>query len=1098
MSLDGLADADARRAVRTRLDDTLFVEAGAGTGKTAELVQRVVALVRERGRSLARIAAITFTEKAAAELRDRIRMALERAAAAGDERCRLAVDEIDEAPIQTLHAFAQRILTAHPLAAGLPPGFDVLGDTESTVAFADRWALALDDLLADPDLEPVVGPAFALGLTPAHLRALAWELHRQWDRLPHVSWPEAVVRTPVDVQPVLDALDAAVRAADGCTDDGDRLLGHIERTVAPYRDLLRRMAAGGDELEVLAVLGDPVKLAATRLGRAPNWCDVDDVRARCAAADAARLAVVRRVQGEVLPPLLERLRRFTLDAAARRRVEGRLEFHDLLVLARDVLHHRPDVRLAVRAELDHLLVDEFQDTDPLQVEIAVALAAAGDEGGSLPPWQDTPLEPGRLFFVGDPKQSIYRFRRADILLYQQVQQAAEVGGGLVRLSQNFRSTAPVLAWVNHVFARLIGQGSAEGQPAYVPLEASRPAAAVGPAVALVGGPSEEGDAEAVREREASEVAAVLARARHEGWSVGDRPAAYADMAVLLPTRTALPALERALDAAGIPFRIESRSLVWSTDEVRELLAVLRAVDDPTDQVALLAALRTPALGCADDDLLAFRLAGGRWDIRRPGADGLPLDHPVLAAMAALHGWWERRWWLSVDALVAEVVRDRRLLELAFAHRRRRETWQRLRFVVDQARAYVEGGGATLRGFVTWADRQAEEHAALVETVVAEPDDDAVRVMTVHAAKGLEFGIVVLAGLQGGDGPTPGAQLLWPDGSGPAVRVGRADAGWAVGDLAEAAAAEDALQALEATRLLYVAATRARDHLVVSLHHRQGTACAAADLCAHTADADHLATRLTSLTPPDPSGEEPLALTPTPPPADFVERWERARDEAVADRGRFPSLAATEVARRLAGVDAAAEEPEKDEPEADAPPWQRGRVGTAFGRAVHAVLQTVDLRTGEGADGAARAQAAAEGIPGRADEVAHAVRAALRSPAAREAAGARSWREVYVAADVEGTVVEGFVDLLYEADDGLVVVDWKTDAVRSAADVDAAVGRYRPQAAAYAVAVERALGRRVARCELVFTGTGEPQQRRVPDLDGARAEVSALVTSGERR
>ena len=1098
MTLDGLADADARHAIRTRLDDTLFVEAGAGTGKTAELVQRVVALVEQRGRSLVRIAAITFTEKAAAELRDRIRMELERAASAGDAHCRAAVEDVDEAPIQTLHAFAQRILAAHPLAAGLPPGFEVLGDTESTVAFADRWAGALDELLADEALEDVIGPAFALGLSPAHLRALAWEFHRQWDRLHEISWPAVVGRTPVDIGPLLDALDTVVAAAAECTDADDRLLSHIERTVAPYRELVGRMAARGDELEVLAVLGDPVKLTC-RYGRADNWPDVDDVRARCAAADAARTAVVTEVQSEVLPPLLERLRRFTLQAAATRRTEGRVEFHDLLVLARDVLRQRTDVRLAVRAELDHILVDEFQDTDPLQVEIAVSLAAAGDDGGPPPPWDETPLEPGRLFFVGDPKQSIYRFRRADILLYQHVQRRAEADGGLVRLLQNFRSTASVLAWVNHVFARLIGEGVAEGQPAFVSLHASRPATGNGPAVALLGGPHDTADAEAVREAEASEVAAVLARARSERWTVGERPARYADMAVLLPTRTALPALERSLDAAGIPYRVESRSLVWSTDDVRELLAVLRAVDDPTDQVALLAALRTPALACADDDLLAFRLAGGRWDIRRPAADGLPLDHPVLAAMAALHGWWERRWWLSVDALVSEIVRDRRLLELAFAHRRRRETWQRLRFVVDQARAYVENGGATLRGFVTWADRQAEEHAALVETVVAEPDDDAVRVMTVHAAKGLEFGIVVLAGLQGGDGPTTAAQLLWPDGRRPVVRVGRADMGWAVGDVDDALATEDALQALEATRLLYVAATRARDHLVVSLHHKQGSACAAADLWAHTADADHLATRLSPLTPPDPSGEEPLQLAPTPPPSDLVEQWERARDEAVAARGRFPALAATEAARRLAasphGTD---EEPEKEEPEADAPPWQRGRVGTAFGRAVHAVLQTADLRTGEGVDGAARAQAAAEGIPGRAGDVAHAARTALRSPAAREAAAGRCWREVYVAADVDGTVVEGFVDLLYEAADGLVVVDWKTDSVRSAADVDAAVVRYRPQAAAYALAVERALGRPVARCELVFTGTGEPQQRRVPDLDGARAQVSALVTSGEWR
>nr|MDQ3758042.1 UvrD-helicase domain-containing protein [Actinomycetota bacterium] len=510
MTLHGLGDAEARQAIRTRLHDTLFVEAGAGTGKTAELVQRVVALVREAGCSPARIAAITFTEKAAAELRDRIRMELERAAVAGDERCRAAVEDVDDAPIQTLHAFAQRILAAHPLAAGLPPGFDVLGDTESTVAFADRWAAALDELLADPSLEQVVGPAFALGLTPAHLRALAWEFHRQWDRLQEVEWATAVARTAVEVGPVLEALDAAIASAPACTEADDRLLAHIERVLVPYRDQLARMASTGDELEMLVVLGDPVRLAAPRAGRAANWPDVDDVRARCAAAEEARATVVRRVQHEVLPPLLERLRRFTLDAAAIRRIEGRVEFHDLLVLTRDMLRRHPAVRLAVRADLDHVLVDEFQDTDPLQVEIAVALAVDDDRGGPLPPWQDTPLQPGRLFFVGDPKQSIYRFRRADIELYRQVQRQVESGGGLVRLSQNFRSAAPVLAWVNHVFSRLIGEGSAEGQPAYVPLDASRPAPAEGPPVALLGRPAEAADAEAVREVEASEVAAVLA------------------------------------------------------------------------------------------------------------------------------------------------------------------------------------------------------------------------------------------------------------------------------------------------------------------------------------------------------------------------------------------------------------------------------------------------------------------------------------------------------------------------------------------------------------------------------------------------------------
>ena len=1103
-------DEAARQAVRTRLDATLFVEAGAGTGKTTELVRRVVNLVRA-GASIARTAAITFTEKAAAELRDRIRIELERAAADGDEACSRAAVEVDDAAIQTLHGFAQRILSSHPVEAGLPPGFEVVGETESSVSFAERWKEALDALLADRTLEPVVAPAFALGLTPAHLRTVAWEFHRNWDRLRAPLGPTTVERQPVDPQPVLAALDRALAVAGSCTDPDDKLLAHLEGQVRPYRDLLARMAATGDEIEVLAVLADGTKLSGGRLGRAPVWCGgvpVAEVRELCDTAEQDRAPLVDGVKREVFPPLLERLRLFTLAGAEQRRLDGRLEFHDLLVLARDLLRTNGGVRLAVRSEFDRLLVDEFQDTDPLQIEVAVALAAADDAGGPLPPWPEVALEAGRLFFVGDPKQSIYRFRRADIVLYQQVQARIAGDGGhageVVRLQQNFRSVEPVPAWVNHVFERLMGTGSQEGQPAYVPLDAAWPAPSgpeAGPAVAVLGGPTPAPDVEAVRQAEVADIATVVARAKADGWLVSDRdeggrrvhrPARYRDVAVLLPSRTALPALERALDDAGIPYRVESRSLVWSTAEVRDLLALLRAVDDPTDEVALVAALRSPALACGDDDLVSFHLAGGRWDHRHPGAESLPPDHPVLAGMAVLNRFWERRWWVPVSTLVDDVARELRLFELAFARRRQREWWHRLRFVVDQARAYVEAGGATLRGFLDWAEQQAEERSTVMESVVPEADDDAVRILTVHAAKGLEFPIAMLAGLHVGSGPGGGAQVLWGDGDVPAVRAGRKDARFETAGIDAALASEEALQALEDIRLLYVAATRARDHLVVSLHHKKGSTCAAAQLWPLVAEAPHLAVHLEGLVPPDATREAPLELAPLRPPADLVARWEEERAALVARHGRRRTLAATEAARVVAGVPVEGE-PEKEEPEADAPPWQRGRAGTAFGRAVHAVLQTVDLATGDGLKGAAAAQAAAEGIPDRADDIARAVRNALLSPAAREATTGRSWREVYVAAELDGTVLEGFVDLLYETDDGLVVVDWKTDAVRSTADVDAAVARYRHQAAAYAVALERTLGRPVVRCELVFTA-GDGLQRTVGQLDTAKADVAAMVTS----
>jgi ATP-dependent helicase/nuclease subunit A len=178
---------------------------------------------------------------------------------------------------------------------------------------------------------------------------------------------------------------------------------------------------------------------------------------------------------------------------------------------------------------------------------------------------------------------------------------------------------------------------------------------------------------------------------------------------------------------------------------------------------------------------------------------------------------------------------------------------------------------------------------------------------------------------------------------------------------------------------------------------------------------------------------------------------------------------------------------------EVPPWKRGRAGTALGRAVHAVLQSIDLETGADIESAARAQAAAEGIAGRDAEVARMVRSALAAPSVRAAAaGGRYWREVFVAGQIDGTTIEGFVDLLYESKDALVVVDYKTDALPATASVDEAARRYRLQGAAYALALQEALGRPVARCVFVFTQPREAVERDIDDLSSAMDDVRELI------
>jgi ATP-dependent helicase/nuclease subunit A len=1094
-------DAAARDDIRDLHDATLFVEAGAGTGKTTALVSRVVSLIARGRVTIRELAAITFTEAAAGELRDRVRYRLEQAAAGATEhaltsqereRCRAALDDLDDAALSTLHGFAQRILAEHPLEAGLPPGFDVVDDVEAAVRFEERWGEFLDVLVADPELEPVLLTALALGVDFDSLRRVARVLHDHYERLRPGS---AVATRPpaVDLQPVLTLLEQVRACLAECLAPQDKLFEHIEG-LAGWIDVL---CGARDDLDRLDLLVQMPKLA-TKVGRHGNWrCPVEEVRALLEQADEARAAVLAVQHRATLDVLLARLRGFVRSYAQERRREGLIEFHDLLVLARDVLQRDSQVRAALATRFRVLLIDEFQDTDPLQIEIAVLLASDDPDAGDRPWWEMT-IEPGRAFFVGDPQQSIYRFRRADLELYHRVEQELHEGRRL--LTQNFRSVPGILEWVNDVFARLFDSAEPGFQAAHVPLHAERDAVpTVTPPVATFGGPADVQLVAEIRAVEAADVATLVRKIKEDGWEIADpvtgaiRPARYDDVALLLPTRTALPDLEHALERADVPVRIESQSLVFSTAEVRDLLSILTALDDPTDEIALVASLRSPAFGCGDDDLVDYHQRGGRWDYRRAVPEDLRSDHPVVTAKEALRRLHDARWWQSVSQTVEAIVRERRMLELAVTHRRPRDHWRRIRFFLDQARAYDAASGRGLRGFIEWVQQLADERARAVEIVVPEPDDDALRVLTVHGAKGLEFPIVILAGLNVAppNRPTP---VLWnPDGSFE-VRVGRAAHRYQTTGWEDRSDREDALDAAERLRLLYVAVTRARDHLLVSLHHKRTDRLDthAALLCAH--DADGRAELL------DLDGAAPAVLPSAPQPngGDAVEApgerdaWIATRADLLARAGRPATVAATTLAKEPTdlGADPALE---KDEPADERPAWRRGRAGTAVGRAVHAVLQTVDLATGDGLDATARAQALAEGIPQREAEIRALAQSVLQSSTVRGAVtGGRYWREVPVAAIVDDVTVEGFVDLLIETLEGLVVVDYKTDHTPTDDDLDAAMDRYRAQGAAYALALERALGTPVARCVFVFARRRRAVEREVDDLPAALAAVERRV------
>ena len=1125
-------DAETGRRIAHDLAGNFIVEAGAGTGKTYALVSRVVALVKA-GVPMPNIVAITFTEAAAAELAERIRSRMEQLLTPGHpdneadllaqdltethrRHIRTAVAELDQASIQTIHSFAAQLLRERPLEAGLPPGWATLDDVEASERFADRWEEWLEwalgrDTGVDADLQTALRYLLAANVGIRNWQDIAKSFAANHYRLGSAD----SANLAAVISGCLNALNELLAE---CRDESDDLASRI-RGLAQTAEALSAIA----KTPAATVPGQIRRpsLRVSRTGRRENWNDIGKAR-----ADFSEIA--EALDDAVLSVLMRSLRQaFAVDYAARRKADGVATFDDLLVWARDLLRDNAAARAYFRQKYSRILIDEFQDTDPLQAEIACYLAAAPDAPVGRQDWHTLPLDAGRLFIVGDAKQSIYRFRSADISVVQRV----KAGGRLeaLSISENRRSQKPVLDWVNAVFGGRDGTPGlmrpADGmQPEYIALQPNAGVQQDGlGSVQVFGGPADLPAALLAREQ-AKQVASLIAACAGPGGdrlevydkSAGQvRPANLRDVCILIRSRTGLGILTRQLEESGIPCRLEGASLFFDAQEVRDLLNCLRAVDDPSDEVAVVAALRSPAFACSDADLLRWRDAGGRWNYRQTLPD---CAAPVRDGLQKIGEYHEKSRAGGVARLIADFIRERRLDELDLAENRPREIWRRRQFLVEQARnleyaGNAGGGGAaplTLSQFLRWAQSREDENARITEVAVPEADDDAVRIMTMHAAKGLEFPIVILTGLAGNPRNRGGAALFGASGGPAEVKAGNLQ----TPGYPARAEYEKAHAVAEDVRLAYVAATRARDHLLVSMHHstrgnsRQNSGIVAqiAGLAAEIA----LPQRQRAVSVDNDRGRRPnRPVSGVLAPGDYAPaEWAESRRVAIARRSVRQAVTATGIAN-----DGKEQEPGERQR------GRGGRSGTAFGSALHAVLQnTVDamlpelpLPPDQSVDAllaewqeriecqAAR-QADNGGIASdRRSELVRLAHSALRNPAVVAALRApRLWPEIPVSAPIDTpqgrVVIEGIIDLLYaDADGQLVILDYKSDDI-SEAELASRLAHYHQQGAAYAAAVERATGRTVREAQFLFVrpDTVHP----VPGLRDLMARLPERIAAGE--
>ncbi len=1070
-----LADQAARDRMADDVGQRVIAVAGAGSGKTTQLVQRVLTTLTGTpdvpSVPASQVAVITFTDKAARELVHHLRGPAEGA--------------IDDAYVGTIHGFCASILRSFPIEAGLPPKFSTADEITSSTDAEARVRAVIASVYRESARQPALREALAVVANEVGLRALpaiVSVIDRRWDQF------DGLVLDP----PSPAELEALHRAAIACGDEFVGGQGKSSSTLDKFIAGLEAARSGISRLGAAARLELP---SLGTLGGAALKPDRDRVKEACAQTRAlAHSIVLRRVVAAFQAPVLEHARR--------RIANGQLGYDDLLVLTRRLLTEHAGVRTELRRRYRRIFVDEFQDTDRVQFEIIRMLTDPDDD---TPPPSSSP----RLFAVGDPKQSIYGFRQAEVALFAELADAARADGSIAELTANFRTRADVASWINRVMRpRFDASGTAVSYESLVPQRPSTLAGEdrPGPPVVLLGVDASD-DRPAARQHaraadaqraEATDIVGVIERAVAEGWKVLDpdgsggwtsRPARRRDISVLVARRTGLGVLEDALRQAGVPYRVEGGTLAYDRREVYELLRVLRAVANPADELQLVTALRTSILGCSDTDLFAYRHRQlgrrGTWrtrterelpDAPAPGDEGDDAGVArVRRALARVEEWSRDAHRRGPAVLLAEIY-DWSMGAAAARFEGEHtvsETWRRVRYLVDEARAWTDETGGTLAEYLEWvADKvEAVERA---EIAPDETDEDAVRILTIHAAKGLEFPIVVVAGLGSKDSAAGDRfRVAFADGD-IELRLGHlATPGFPARDPA-AAEAEEA-------RLLYVAMTRARDHLVVSCHTSKRS---------RPSPVSNLEPHL-DLTGAECWGSEPLAAAVAVPRADElrghvdpqpVDAAELAARPA-ADRRTVWTPSALAARSHDVPEGAPAEEALDDEVPNDAvdalprdPGLQRdpasglevlrsrGRYGTDVGKAVHEVMQRVDLAEPT-RDLDALVAAACDNVDLVDPEVRGRVAALSASIVAsalfqRMRTAAVCEREIYVGAvaevDGEPATIWGYADAVFQAGDGsYAVVDFKTDS--SANDDDEMRERYSAQLNAYADVIERATG-----------------------------------------
>jgi ATP-dependent helicase/nuclease subunit A len=1093
-------DLEQRERAIRQLATSLALSAGAGSGKTTVLASRIAEHLAT-GTAPSRLAAITFTEKAAGELESRVRDTLEkRLARPESEEVRVkleaALDRFHELTISTIHGFCRELLTHEPLDARWAPGTEIVPEDRSglgTGLFAWRESLARS---APRTLE-----LFDVLLKRSPLLDAIDDLLENRDLATHVAnegldWD----RAHDELVGVLAGIDAARARCKKPRED--KLIENNADFVAALQHWVARPGEGTFAALISADVGD------RRGGKKNDWESegIDQYKAALDGIKRWRAAQLVRAHRDLALSLEAHVVTAVLAARRERAVAS---FDDLLFRAAELLRE-PVVRARLASRWDALLVDEVQDTDPIQAEVAMLLARAPEHEGH---WTGAPPRRGALFAVGDPKQSIYRFRRADVQVWRDLEDVIRKDGERGSLVQNFRSVPGIVAWVNHTFANM---------PGYEQQVGSRAAIALDPVVVIDA--SLPGADEVPIEREVQALVRHISDLRASGAKVIDRetgrerPLAWRDVMVLLPRWTQGRRIAAELERLGVEANVEGGGGFFDDPSVKAALAALRAIDEPVDAESTVAALRA-LFGLTLEDLARHKAAEGsfRWTVRQQPTGPVASALATLreAAMLRTRSGVGRSWTSVLDALF-DATRAPAVWSILPDGPTRLANLDKLRALIRRIEREQRRTGDVMAQLAELERKNSEQDQSRVDVDTGEAGGDAVRITSIFKAKGLEAPVIVLIDAQRAvRSPSRVTERAEPASLAAAgsMHGGRDAAGrlhlkigasFAPPDWERTKGAEVLALEEERARWMYVACTRARDQLVMIDHpkaallheHVAGGLVSGVphdqtlELAPEVAVRFRLCEALPDVEASDeifPGRDAEVAALLASPAGKGDPEGERreltlraARGASMRGCARWRSVGEIVSARRSASDDKIGT-----------------GVGAVGGNVIHRAMERLDLvrPTSElldAAPGLVRALADEAGLSAELAERCVAITAQLLAhPVLDELRRApEHWKETPFAFRDRTRIVTGVIDLCFPEDASRkcwVVVDWKSD---SPALGHPQRAKYEAQLALYA----RALIATVAPCESVRPVLAGPFPVLSEDADPAEEARAAVVAA----